>query len=131
MKPFVEQIRAMLQTTPREGGFQSVFQVDKDFALFPDHFPQLPILPGICIAQAVLMSAAQAQDVPVLRLCVLKRAKLMQPIRPGDTIEINADMACLEDGTYSVKATLLAKGTRCAEISLIARRSTETLEAAT
>jgi 3-hydroxyacyl-[acyl-carrier-protein] dehydratase len=130
MKPFVEQIRAMLKTEPREGGFQSVFQVDKDFALFPDHFPHLPILPGICIAQAVLMSAAQSLDVPVLRLRVLKRAKLMQPIRPGDEIEINADMARLEDGTYSVKATLTSKGTRCAEISLIARQNLESPESA-
>ena len=131
MKSFVEQLRAMLKTEPREGGFRSVFQVDKDFALFPDHFPQLPILPGICIAQAVLMSAAQAVDVPVLRLCIFKRAKLMQPIRPGDAIEIKADMSRLEDGTYSVKATLLSKGTRCAEISLIARQTSENAEAAT
>jgi 3-hydroxymyristoyl/3-hydroxydecanoyl-(acyl carrier protein) dehydratase len=130
MKSFVEQLRAMLKTEPREGGFRSVFQVDKDFALFPDHFPQLPILPGICIAQAVLLSAAQALDVPVLRLCVLKRAKLMQPVRPGDTIEISADLARLDDGTYSVKATLLSKGTRCAEISLIARRNEDKREAA-
>jgi 3-hydroxymyristoyl/3-hydroxydecanoyl-(acyl carrier protein) dehydratase len=55
-----EQIRSMLRVTPREGGFRAVFQVSADLQILPDHFRDAPLLPGVCMVQAVLLAWAEA-----------------------------------------------------------------------
>jgi hypothetical protein len=68
----------------------------------------------------VLLAGAARQKVDELRLRVLKNLKLMQPIRPGQRVNIDADITPLDSGDFAVKAKLTLGDRRCAEISLIA-----------
>jgi 3-hydroxymyristoyl/3-hydroxydecanoyl-(acyl carrier protein) dehydratase len=115
-----KEISGMLQMEPREGGFGAVLDVDAALSVFPDHFRNQPILPGICLVQAVLLGAAERQGVDELRIRVLKNLKLMQPIRPGDRVTIEAEITPTADGDFAIKARLAMAERRCAEISLIA-----------
>jgi 3-hydroxymyristoyl/3-hydroxydecanoyl-(acyl carrier protein) dehydratase len=110
----------MLQLEPREGGFGAVLDVDAALSVLPDHFRNQPILPGICLVQAVLLGAAARQGVDELRIRVLKNMKLMQPIRPGERVSIEAEMTPLAGGDFAIKARLAMGERRCAEISVIA-----------
>lgn len=114
------QISKMLTLQKRQGGFSAQLLVDADLSIFPDHFPDQAILPGICLVQAVLLAAARSEDVPELRIRNLKNLKFMQPVRPGQTVSIDAQLSPLQDGDLAIKAKLSIEDRRCAEISLIA-----------
>jgi 3-hydroxyacyl-[acyl-carrier-protein] dehydratase len=124
VNPIRAQIRSMLQVEPKPGGFRALLTVRHDLSLFPDHFPNNPILPGLCMLQAVLLAAAISRGLPDLRLQSLKNAKLMQPIAPGDEVTIEADTTDAADGRINIKATFLSgqtrPQTRRAEFSLVA-----------
>jgi 3-hydroxymyristoyl/3-hydroxydecanoyl-(acyl carrier protein) dehydratase len=120
MNQLRREISAMLQIEPREAGFTAMLDVDAALSVLPDHFRNQPILPGICLVQALLLAAAQRQGIDELRVRVLKNMKLMQPIRPGDRVNIDADVTEATDGGFAIKARLAMAERKCAEISLIA-----------
>jgi len=116
-----EQIRSMLRVTPREGGFRAVFNVRTDLEILPDHFRDAPLLPGVCMVQAVLLAGAEAIGAADLRLLRLKTAKMMQPVLPGEEIVIDADLITDPSGDISIKARLFGGERRRAEFTLFAR----------
>jgi 3-hydroxymyristoyl/3-hydroxydecanoyl-(acyl carrier protein) dehydratase len=122
MNALCQQIRSMLRVEPREGGFVAMFKVESGLAVLPDHFRDNPILPGVCMIQAVLLAAAQAIQVPELRMRLLKNAKMMRPVRPGDEVRIDGSMTPASDGDIAIKATFTTvNGDRCADFSVVAR----------
>jgi 3-hydroxymyristoyl/3-hydroxydecanoyl-(acyl carrier protein) dehydratase len=88
--------------------------------IFPDHFSDQAILPGICLVQAVLLAGAEYQGVGELNIRMLKNLKFMQPVRPGQRVSIDAQMTPVGDGDFAIKAKLSVEDRRCAEISLVA-----------
>ncbi len=120
MNPLREQIRSMLRVEPREGGFRVTFSVGADLMVLPDHFRDHPILPGICMLQAILVAGAITRGVPDLRVTRLKNAKLMQPVQPGDEVIIDADVTIGAEDDIGIKAKLFVGNQRRAEFSLIA-----------
>jgi 3-hydroxymyristoyl/3-hydroxydecanoyl-(acyl carrier protein) dehydratase len=111
----------MLRVEPREGGFSATFKLRPDLSILPDHFRGAPILPGVCMVQIVLLAAAQALNVPDLRLSLLKNAKIMRPIRPNDQVRIEGTVTAAEESTFTIKATFTTESAqRCAEFSLTA-----------
>jgi 3-hydroxymyristoyl/3-hydroxydecanoyl-(acyl carrier protein) dehydratase len=120
MNSIRSQIKSMLSVSPRTGGYQAVFALTKELSILPDHFSYAPILPGICIVQAVLLSGAMAVGVDDLRMLSLKNAKLLHPILPGETVLIDADSAPNHNGQIAIRAKITGDGKRRAEISLIA-----------
>ena len=121
MNALRQQIRSMLRVEQREGGFRAVFAVGHDLMVLPDHFRESPILPGICMVQAILIAGASARGVEDLRLTRLKNAKLMQPVQPGDELVIDADMIFADSDELVIKAKLFVGEQRRAEFSLTAR----------
>ena len=115
-----EQLKTMLQTQPREGGFTATLTVAASLSILVDHFEGQPLLPGMCMVQAVLIAAATAMNLSELHLRTLKNAKLMAPTPPGSVVLIDASIALHDDGNFAIKAKMTCNGTRCAEISLIA-----------
>lgn len=120
MNPLRTKIGKMLKLERREGGFGAVLAVDGKLPIFPDHFPDQAILPGICLVQAVLLAGAASQGLEELRIRVLKNLKFMQPVRPGQSVSINAQMTPVGDGDFAIKAKLSVEDKRCAEVSLVA-----------
>ena len=115
-----DQLRAMLHVESRETGFHAVMVVDAALSVFPDHFPTRPILPGMCMVQAVLTAAAMREGCVDMRLRLLKNAKMMLPIVPGDRVSIDATMVKNEQGDWVVKARLSSGEKALADISLTA-----------
>jgi 3-hydroxyacyl-[acyl-carrier-protein] dehydratase len=120
MNPLRSEIEKMLKLERREGGFGAVLAVDWELSVFPDHFPDQAILPGICLVQAVLLAGAASQGLEELRIRTLKNLKFMQPVRPGQRVSIDAQMTPVGDGDFAIKAKLSVEERRCAEISLVA-----------
>jgi len=120
MNPLRTEIGKMLKLQPREGGFGAILVVDGKLKIFPDHFPDQAILPGICLVQAVLLAGAMHREVEELRIRTLKNLKFMQPVRPGQSVMIDAQMTPVGDGDFAIKAKLSVEERRCAEISLVA-----------
>jgi 3-hydroxyacyl-[acyl-carrier-protein] dehydratase len=119
MNPMREQIRSMLRVEPRPGGFRALLSIDPKLSVLPDHFPDHPIFPGICMVQAVLLSGAAQMGVCDLSVRTLKNAKMLQPVRPGQQVVIDADLTPANDGDFLIKAKLFVEDRRCAEFSLV------------
>ncbi len=126
MNPVRLQIRSMLTSQPSPTGFRVLFKVDPDFMLFPDHFPGQPVLPGICLVQAVLLAGEAWLGGVALRLVTLKRAKFLGIVQPGDEIVIEGSATCHDDGSTRIKANLSKRGKRIAQISLTASQAVAT-----
>jgi 3-hydroxyacyl-[acyl-carrier-protein] dehydratase len=120
MNPLRTEIAKMVTLERREGGFGAVLAVDGELSVFPDHFPDQAILPGICLVQAVLLAGAASQGLDELRIRVLKNLKFMQPVRPGQCVSIDAQMTPVGDGDFAIKAKLSVEDRRCAEVSMVA-----------
>jgi 3-hydroxymyristoyl/3-hydroxydecanoyl-(acyl carrier protein) dehydratase len=114
------EIGRMVRMENRPGGFGAVVEVDPGLSVFPDHFRNGPILPGICLVQAVLVAGAARQGVEEMRIKTLKTLKLTQPVRPGQRVRIEAEMTPGTNGDFVIRAKLSVQERRCAEISLVA-----------
>lgn len=115
-----EQIRSLLCVEPRESGVCAQLIVDPNLIVLGDHFRGYPILPGICMIQAVLLASAARQGLADLHVYTVKNAKMMYPVRPGERLVIDADIAPNPDGSFVIKAKLSSGDKRCAEFSLVA-----------
>jgi 3-hydroxymyristoyl/3-hydroxydecanoyl-(acyl carrier protein) dehydratase len=120
MNPMRAQIRSLMQVETRPGGFRAEFNLDGGLMVLPDHFPDQPIMPGMCMIQVVLIAGGVASGARDLRLRVLKNAKFVRPVLPGDLVVVDAEMIPDGDGNLAIKAKLSANDERRAEISLIA-----------
>jgi 3-hydroxymyristoyl/3-hydroxydecanoyl-(acyl carrier protein) dehydratase len=120
MNSMREQIRSLLTVESRENGFRAILDVDPDLPIFRDHFQDYPLLPGICLMQAVVIAGAIRQDVGELRVRAMKNAKMMQPVLPGDQLVIDAVMTPAANGDFLIKAQCFCKDKKCAEFTLVA-----------
>jgi len=120
MNSIRRQMKSMLSVEPRAGGFRAVLNVAADLSILPDHFAGAPILPAVCLIQAILLAAASACGDADLRLTTLKNAKLVGPIFPGDQVIIDADTNQVSDGQITIKAKVTGNQKRRAEISMVA-----------
>jgi len=75
---------------------------------------------GFALFQAVLISCAMSQGLENMHLTMLKNAKMLQPVLPGDEVLIDADTGAGSDGQITIKAKITGNGKRRAEFSLIA-----------
>jgi len=116
----------MLTCQPVPTGFRAVLKVDPGFMLFPDHFPGQPVLPGICLVQAVLLVGEEWLGGTALQLRTLKSAKFLGIVQPGDEIIIEGSALRQDDGLTQVKADLSKSGKRIAQISLTAGQAVAT-----
>ncbi len=88
------------------------FCFSETFSGFQGHFPEQPILPGVCLIQAVLVLAESLCNAkPVLQEIV--SAKFFAVVKPDSPVQINCT---LENGT--LKAAVSCEAGRVAEIKL-------------
>ena len=76
-----------------------------------DHFPGFPVVPGVLIVESMAQLAGRlitysvaAQEGPVLPvLLTVGNARFRRFVRPGDTMEIRADLLALTEGAGRCK----------------------------
>jgi 3-hydroxymyristoyl/3-hydroxydecanoyl-(acyl carrier protein) dehydratase len=87
-----------------------------EFVGFQGHFPGNPILPGVCLIEAVLGVLESAHGKP-LRLKKVASAKFREPVKPGQPIVIDCASSADERG-FRISAQVSCAGARVAELVL-------------
>ncbi len=101
-----KQMKVFSQTAESVAG---EFCFPASFSGFNGHFPEQPVLPGVCLIQAVLVLAESLHSAPPVLKEVVS-AKFFAVVRPGDKIQINCT---LENGT--LKALVSGEAGRVAK----------------
>ena len=70
------------------GGFLVRWSVSERLSYLEGHFPGFAVLPAIATLDVTLEALRRALQQPELRMLKLQNAKFLQPIRPGDQVEI-------------------------------------------
>jgi 3-hydroxymyristoyl/3-hydroxydecanoyl-(acyl carrier protein) dehydratase len=78
------------------------------------HFPGRPILPGVAVIDAALMTCRAAAGNSRLRLAAISGARFLATVLPGDELTLQATQA--DAGTWRMTAS--AGGTLCARMTL-------------
>jgi 3-hydroxyacyl-[acyl-carrier-protein] dehydratase len=104
----VELTSARIRTTRKA-------RQDEDF--FKGHYPGNPIMPGVLICEAIFQSGAillsrmisdVGEGVPVLAR--INNAKFKNMVKPGDTLEIEAEIAEKVSNVYFLKGKASVDG---------------------
>ena len=66
------------------GACEATFTFDRAFPGFDGHFPNNPIVPGVCELSAVELMAQEATGNPRLRTCEIIQVKFRAPLLPDD-----------------------------------------------
>jgi 3-hydroxymyristoyl/3-hydroxydecanoyl-(acyl carrier protein) dehydratase len=102
-------VRADLE---EDGSFSASFCFPESFAGFDGHFPEQPVLPGVCLIQSVLVGAELASG-RTLKVVEIVLAKFVAVVQPDEQITAT----CTMDETM-VRAKIARGSDRVAELRL-------------
>ncbi|MBN2302791.1 MAG: hypothetical protein JXN60_09795 [Lentisphaerae bacterium] len=97
------------------GAICASFTFPPNFTGFNGHFPNLPILPGVCTLQAVI-SMMEMQRGEQLRIEEITQAKFSALVFPKQTLEYICTETETEGITTSLKAVVMRQHKKIAEI---------------
>jgi 3-hydroxyacyl-[acyl-carrier-protein] dehydratase len=120
MNPLQREIQTHLSqlTSGADGEFTAKLTFPADFSGFKGHFPGNPILPGVCMVQAVLAALAAHRGAPVtLRKIVF--AKWFQPVKPDTELRFLCRAKLDAAGETAVRARLFRGAEAVADLSLL------------
>jgi 3-hydroxyacyl-[acyl-carrier-protein] dehydratase len=105
--------------TMKSTGEAIVFEVSypKGFLGFEGHFPDDPILPGVCIIQSIRIGLEEAWRTS-LRLVEIAQAKFVSPTRPGDKLLFTARQSAGEGAVVIIKTKVTRGAERVAELTI-------------
>jgi len=101
-------------------GFRTI-PADDDY--FRDHFPGYPVVPGVLILESmaqlggrlIQVSVREASKRDVLpMLAMVERAEFRRPVRPGDRLDLTAELTSLGTARARVTASAEVGGQRTA-----------------
>ena len=85
-------------------------KIDPEEAFFKGHYPGYPVMPGVLVCEAIFQTGAillsrimsgASEGIPVLGR--INNAKFKQMIKPGDTLELEAELAEVMGTAYFLK----------------------------
>jgi len=85
---------------------------DEDF--FRDHFPGYPIVPGVLVLESIAQLGGRLVEASVREasgrrvlpvLAKIERAGFVQPVRPGDRLDLVVDAVAIADDAARVSGT--------------------------
>jgi len=109
---FVDQVVEMT-----EKKIKAVRKMDPEEAFFKGHYPGYPIMPGVLVCEAIFQTGAillsrimtdVGEGVPVLGR--INNAKFKQMVKPGDTLELEAELVERMGTAYFLKGRASVRG---------------------
>ena len=93
------------------------FHYPASFVGFQGHFPNDPILPGVCLLQSLRLGLERAWN-SRLKITEILNAKFVAPVHPGDTISFAITETSRSPHAVSTTAKVTCCGQRVAELSV-------------
>lgn len=97
--------------------------IDPELDLFQGHYPKFPVLPGVLVCEAAFQAGAVliARTAPPATSAVpvvtrLNNVQFRQMVRPGDTLEVEAELTERLGGAFFLKAKALVAGRTAARL---------------
>ena len=110
--------KCMSDWEPGDGRvIRACFVFPKDFTGFQGHFPERPVVPGVCLVQSVLVMLEKWHGSPV-RLKEISNAKFYAPSTSGDVLEITCSVKDKTDTEIRADAVVAHREKKTAEIHL-------------
>lgn len=95
-----------------------------DLDVFVDHFPGMPVVPGVLLTEMMGQAAATcveaAEGAPgKVMLAQIRNAVFRRWVRPGEPVDIEAQVRALRDSFASVACRASVEGAVAAEAELL------------
>ncbi len=84
------------------------YEFSPGFSGFDGHFPGQPVLPGVCMLKAAVVTLEEGHGRGV-RVTEVRKARFLSPIGPGQTLEVKCTR--LDPGPDGFTAHLTLRGT--------------------
>ena len=104
-------------TIGQDGELSAHFIFPPEFSGFQGHFPGNPVLPGVCIIQAVLVMLEAWKKAPVSLKSVVS-AKWLSPVKPCAELHFTSRASGAEGVESTVKTQVTCGGEKVAEVNL-------------
>ena len=95
-----------------ETSIQASVRIKKDHPIFSGHFPDMPILPGVCMVQ-LIRELVELNNQSKLILSEASNIKFLAPIDPtkNDVIDVTISIVKQPDKSCDVNASLFSGST--------------------
>ena len=131
-------IDRVIDLTPRER-IVAIKNVTINEPFFQGHFPNLPIMPGVLVVEAIaqaggalLLTEVEDRDQKLMVFTGIERARFRRPIIPGDQVRIEVEVKSWRMNAVRMEGKAFVGEKRVAEATvtcqLIARAGTQRTE---
>ena len=131
-------IDRVIDLTPRER-IVAIKNVTINEPFFQGHFPNLPIMPGVLVVEALaqaggalLLTEVEDRDQKLMVFTGIERARFRRPIIPGDQVRIEVEVKSWRMNAVRMEGKAFVGDKRVAEATvtcqLIARAGTQKTE---
>src|ERR1700751_663125 len=114
-------IDRVVDMVPRER-IVAIKNVTINEPFFQGHFPNLPIMPGVLIVEAIaqaggalLLTEVVDRDTKLMMFTGIERARFRRPVLPGDQLRIEVDVKAWRIRAVRMEGTAYVNGKRVAE----------------
>lgn len=121
MNPIQQQIRSYISDTVQsDDKITAACSFPTDFIGFDGHFPDNPVLPGICMIQTVLAIGSVEQE---LTLKEIAQAKFFSPVTANERCSFELTVLPHDDSDFVIKATVSRGSEKIAKIELLVNKA--------
>ena len=102
------------QLAMEPGSIKALLEIDPTHAIFEGHFPDAPVVPGVCMIQMVkeMIEQMAGAEIRLLRADHIKFLSVIDP-RVEKTIWLEANYTMTEDKKISVTASIRQHAVIC------------------
>ena len=120
MNPLTREIQSCLAelTSGDDGQWVARFVFPPDFTGFRGHFPGRPVLPAVCMVQAVTTALAVRRRCSV-KLQRIVSAKWFAPVKPGAELLFTCHERPDETAGIVIRARITSGDVKVADLSLL------------